>query len=54
MIEVERIARLRLARSEGVGPRTFEHLIAHCGSAVDALAALPELSAELDKVEISK
>ena len=45
MNQAERIARLRLARSEGVGPRTFARLIAHCGTAVAALAALPEMSA---------
>ena len=41
----ERLARLRLARSEGVGPRTFARLIDHCGTAGAALAALPEMSA---------
>ena len=46
MDQVERIARLRLARSEGVGPITFERLIGHCGSAVEALEALPGLSAK--------
>ncbi len=45
MNEVERLARLRLARSEGVGPRNFGRLIAHCGSALAALDALPRLSA---------
>ncbi len=45
MNQAERLARLRLARSEGVGPRTFARLIAHCGTAADALAALPEMSA---------
>ena len=45
MNEAERLARLRLARSEGVGARTFGRLLAHCGSAVEALEALPRLSA---------
>ncbi len=46
MNPAERIARLRLARSEGVGPRTFERLLAYCGTAADALEALPGLSAK--------
>ena len=41
----DRLARLRLARSEGVGPRTYLRLIAHFGSAAGALAALPGMSA---------
>lgn len=45
MNEAERLARLRLARSEGVGARTFGRLLAHCGSAVAALEALPRLAA---------
>lgn len=40
----ERRDRLRLIRSENVGPATYQQLIAHYGSAADALAALPELS----------
>ena len=40
----ERIACLRLIRSENIGPVTFRELIAHCGSAEAALAAVPELS----------
>ena len=35
---------LRLIRSENVGPVTFRNLLAHYGSARDALDALPELS----------
>ena len=42
--EAERIARLRLARSERVGPVAFRQLIARCGSAVAALDALPDLA----------
>ena len=45
MNESERIARLRLARSAGIGSKTFERLIDHCGTAVEALEALPGLSA---------
>ncbi len=39
----QRLSWLRLIRSENVGPRTFRDLIAHCGSAADALEMLPEL-----------
>ncbi|MEL6196797.1 MAG: DNA-processing protein DprA [Pseudomonadota bacterium] len=39
--DAERIARLRLARSRNVGPRSFIHLIARHGGAVAALDALP-------------
>ncbi len=41
----ERLARLRLARSENVGPVTFADLINHCGSAELALEVLPSLAA---------
>jgi DNA processing protein len=40
----ERLASLRLIRSENVGPVTFRDLIAHFGSAGAALDAIPELS----------
>lgn len=40
----QRIAWLRLIRSDNVGPATFRDLINHFGSAETALAALPELS----------
>ncbi len=40
----ERLAALRLARSENVGPVTFRELLRHCGSAEAALEQLPELS----------
>ena len=43
--EAERFARLRLARSEGVGPRTWLQLMAHFGTAAEALAGLPGMSA---------
>ncbi|MEL6335394.1 MAG: DNA-processing protein DprA [Pseudomonadota bacterium] len=39
--EHERLARLRLARSRNVGPRSFMHLIRRYGSAVAAIEALP-------------
>ena len=40
----QRIAWLRLIRSDNVGPATFRDLINHFGSAEAALSALPELS----------
>lgn len=42
---VERLARLRLARSGNVGPRTYAHLMRRFGSAGRALEAMPELAA---------
>jgi len=40
----ERIARLQLIRTDQVGPALFRDLLDHCGSAGNALAALPDLS----------
>jgi DNA processing protein len=42
--DAERIDRLRLIRSDNVGPRTFRSLVAHFGSARAALERLPELA----------
>jgi DNA processing protein len=42
--DTERMARLRLARSQSVGPATFRDLLNHLPNAVEALAALPELA----------
>lgn len=42
--EAQRLAWLRLIRSENVGPRTFRDLINHFGSAKAALEGLPGLS----------
>lgn len=42
--EAERLDRLRLIRSDNVGPRTFRSLIMHFGSARAALARLPDLA----------
>ncbi|WP_417513617.1 DNA-processing protein DprA [Minwuia sp.] len=42
----ERLARLRLIRSENVGPVNFGRLLARFGSAVDALDALPDIAAK--------
>ncbi len=44
LTERQRIAWLRLIRSDNVGPATFRDLINHFGNAEAALAALPELS----------
>jgi DNA processing protein len=41
----DQIARLRLIRSENVGPITYFQLIARFGSAAAALAAIPDLAA---------
>lgn len=41
--DAQRLACLRLIRSENVGPATFRGLINHYGGAREALAALPEL-----------
>ena len=40
----ERLDRLRLIRSDNVGPRTFRALLLHCGDARAALERLPELA----------
>jgi DNA processing protein len=44
LTDAERLDRLRLIRSENVGPRTFRSLLAHFGSAREALRRLPELA----------
>lgn len=44
LLEAQRLAWLRLIRSENVGPSTFRDLINHFGSAERALEALPALS----------
>lgn len=43
-VQAERIAWLRLARTENVGPVTFEQLIGRYGTAATALDALPALA----------
>ncbi len=40
----QRLAWLRLIRSENIGPVTFRELINHFGSGIAALAAAPELA----------
>ena len=44
LTDAERIDRLRLIRSDNVGPRTFHSLIRHFGSARAALERLPDLA----------
>jgi DNA processing protein len=44
LTDAERIDRLRLIRSDNVGPRTFRSLLNHCGSAGMALERLPDLA----------
>ena len=43
--DAEALARLRLARTEGIGPLTYQRLLERHGSAGAALAALPRLAA---------
>ena len=38
--DTERLNRLRLIRSDNIGPRTFDALLRHCGDAASALEAL--------------
>ena len=40
----QRLAWLRLIRSDNIGPVTFRELINHFGSAAEALAAVPDLA----------
>src|SRR5437870_12203242 len=42
--ETDRIDRLRLIRSDNVGPRTFNSLLHHFGNARAALERLPDLA----------
>ncbi len=44
--EAQRLACLRLIRSENIGPVTFRDLVNHFGGAEEALAALPALNAK--------
>ncbi len=48
----ETLARLRLSRSENVGPITYRQLLARFGSGENALAALPDLAARGGKRQI--
>src|SRR3984957_10633992 len=42
--DTERLNRLRLIRSDNIGPRTFASLLRHSGDAASALAHLPDLA----------
>ena len=42
--DIERLNRLRLIRSDNVGPRTFASLLRHFGDAASALVHLPDLA----------
>ena len=42
--DAERLNRLRLIRSDNIGPRTFRALLRHCGDAATALERLPDLA----------
>src|SRR5436305_11718557 len=44
LTETDRIDRLRLIRSDNVGPRTFNSLLRHFGNARAALERLPDLA----------
>ena len=44
LTDAQRLAWLRLIRSENVGPVTFREMLNHFGGALEALEALPELS----------
>ena len=44
LTDAERIDRLRLIRSDNVGPRTFRSLLNHFGNARAALERLPDLA----------
>ena len=44
LTEADRIDRLRLIRSDNVGPRTFNSLLQHFGDAKTALERLPDLA----------
>jgi DNA processing protein len=44
LAHIEQIDRLRLIRSDNVGPVTYRQLITRFGSATEALAALPDLA----------
>ena len=44
LTDIERLNRLRLIRSDNVGPRTFASLLRHFGDAAHALERLPDLA----------
>lgn len=52
--DVEKIARLRLYRSENVGPITFHQLLNHYRTAAEALRMLPELAKQGGRKSVLK
>ena len=48
----ERLARLRLIRSESSGSKTFWDLIERFGNAIKAVAALPDLARSSGKLRL--
>ena len=44
MQQIEKIARIRLIRSNKIGPVTFSTLLQRFGTAVDVIAAMPEIN----------
>ena len=44
MLPAEALDRLRLSRTDGVGPVTYRRLLRRCATAAEAIAALPELA----------
>ena len=48
------LARLRLARTDGIGPLTFRRLLARHGSAEAALDALPTLTTRYEPRRTNK
>jgi DNA processing protein len=44
LTDAERIGRLRLIRSDNIGPRTFRSLLGHFGDVSTALERLPDLA----------
>jgi DNA processing protein len=51
LTDAERLDRLRLARSESVGPVTYQHLMRRFGSAASAIEALPDLARRGGRVQ---
>jgi DNA processing protein len=49
----ETIAKLRLARTDGVGPLTFRRLIERFSTAAEALAGLPDVAASAGRAQLS-
>jgi DNA processing protein len=52
VVNTETLAKLRLARTEGVGPLTYQRLLARFATAADALAHLPEIAATAGRARL--